>query len=250
MPYVPPLVTLTLAIIVIASSYVLTFRSSALDGLGGQLVTPPISLLMADGPGRLIGQVGFPLISLGFGSCVPALRQGLYQLLGKNDHKMVNYGILAAKTAFVALAVVGALPLQRNIVEVMQGRAQMTFDSMIHQSAAAVFFLGAQAHMIIWIIVTATVESSSPISRASAPISFYFKVSCLVFSFFPLPAAFALHPASPIRSRLNLTDNDAGGLQQYALVVCVASFFASYTHELATFAKLQASPRAAPSKAD
>ena len=237
-----PLLILLLALACIVSSYVLAFQSGVLAPLGGRIVTPPISLLMFDGPGRPIGQIGFPLVSLLFASCVPSLRRGTMQaLLQHQNHKhLVDIGIAAACIAFAGLAVVGALPLQRDICYVMLGQAELTTDSIIHQSSAGVFFLGALVHMGTWLRLVTSVDASCVVARVRAPHSFYLKAACFLFSFLPLPAAFMLHPASPVRARLNLTEADSGGIQQYMLVLCVAGFFASYTIELRNFARLEA----------
>ena len=144
-----PLLILLLASACIVASYVLTFRSGVLVPLGGRLVTPPISLLMFNGPGRIIGQLGFPAVSLLFASLVPSLRRGLYMALeGHPGHELsVGIGIVSACISFAGLAVVGALPLQPDIVMVMIGRAALSTDSIVHQSAAGVFFLGAIVHV-------------------------------------------------------------------------------------------------------
>ena len=96
-----------------------------------------------------------------------------------------------------------------------------------------------RAQMLAWLRLTLSVDSRCVLSRARAPRSFILKCACCLFSFFPLPTAFLLHPASPARARLKLTEADQGGIQQYMLVLCVASFFASYTLEFRTFQRLE-----------
>ena len=121
----------------------------------------------------------------------------------------------------------------------MQGQARLTTASIVHQTAAGVFFLGSIAHMGLWLQLMMTVEAGCAISWQRAPHSFYFKASCFLLSIVPLPTAFILHPSSPVRSRLELTEADEGGLQQYVLVLCVAGFFASYYLEFLAFAQLE-----------
>lgn len=235
-----PLLILALALACIISSYVLAFRSGSLAPLGGQLVTPPISILMANGPGRLIGQIGFPAVSLLFASCVPLLRRGLaLTLIDQRGHKTLERtAIVSACVAFAGLAVVGALPLQRDVCQVMLGKALLTTESIVHQSAAAIFFLASTIHMGAWLLLVTRVDSTCAIARQRAPRSFYLKATCFLLSFLPLPTAFLIHPASPVRARLKLTDADGGGIQQYLLVLFVASFFASYAIELREFLRL------------
>ena len=120
----------------------------------------------------------------------------------------------------------------------MKGEDALTTDSIVHQSAAGIFFAGAIVHMGCWLRLVTTVDARCALARRRAPLSFCLKAAAFVFSFVPLPAAFMLHPASPVRARLGLSEADAGGIQQYMLVLCVATFFASYTIELRTFARL------------
>lgn len=238
-----PIVILLFAISIITSSYVAAFRSGVLECPGlGTLVTPAISLLMFDGPGRLYGQFGFPVIALLFATCALPLRRGLVIALADEKPAPPSSAWLmgSASVAFLGLALVGAIPLQRDVCEVMGGRARLSYASIVHQIAAAIFFAGSALHMGLWLMLATTVSRECIISRASRPLSFFFKGACFVLSWLPLPAAFALHPASPVRTRLNLSEADAGGIQQYALVLCVASFFASYALELGAMERLQA----------
>jgi len=192
-------------------------------------VTPPISLLMYDGPGRALGQVAFPAVSLLFGCVAPAFFRDLRRVTGA-----AHPGLVATSAAaFAGLAVVGAVPLQRDVPAVMRGEARLGADSVLHQSAAAVFFAAAIAHMALWMRLCVTSPPASPLSYRVGWRSALFKGACALTSVFPLPAAFLLHPASPARRVLSLSEADAGGLQQYCLVLCVASFFASYSVELA-----------------
>lgn len=244
-PKARPLAILAVTSVVIASSYVVAFRTGILDPLGGTMVTPPISLLLFDGPARWIGQFGFLLVSVLFATCVPPLRDGLRLALRDEPQSFGTAALISsACVAFCALAIVGAVPLQRNICEVMLGRAKLDSASAFHQSFAGVFFLAAAAHMALWLKLAVSVSGGCPISWRVLFGSFCFKLGCFVCFWLPLPAAFILHPASPLRRRLELTDSDAGGVQQYALVGTVALFFASYTVEFAAFERLHAAAAA------
>ena len=243
-PYFPIFI-LALAIAVIVAAYILSFQSGVLDCMGGRFVTPAISLLMFDGPGRVLGQIGFPTISVLFAACVLPLKRGLEQAHRNAKLPVPNLTMVlgSACVAFLGLAVVGAIPLQQDVCAVMAGRTPLRNESIVHQSAAAIFFAASAVHMFTWLSLMANVRRECIISRASRPFSFWLKSACFVFSWLPLPTAFALHPASPVRTQLKLTEADAGGLQQYVLVACVSSFFASYSIELAAFAALEKCPQ-------
>ena len=124
------------------------------------------------------------------------------------------------------------MPLQRNVPDVMRGAAGLSSDSIVHQSAAAIFFLSSLLHQVLWLRLCYA-ERESPITGALYhSVSFWFKLGCTPFGVLPLPTAMLVHAASPARELLSLSDADYGGLHQCCLVLCVASFFASYSLEL------------------
>ena len=223
--------------ITIAKAYKAAFASDVLDFLNGRVKTPPISLLMFAGPGKMIGQIGFPLISVLGCSCLPEFFRGIEKASGQQLAKEYSNILLLLRVsvliAFSCLAVVGLLPLQEDINLVITQKYPVNWQSIIHQIAAALFFMLSIFHMGIWLYFTARKCSSTmPIHYKNSSKSFAFKALCFLFSLFPLPAAFILHPVSPLRKKLSLTNADAGGLTQYALVACVSCFFASYSYEL------------------
>mmetsp|Transcript_60953 Transcript_60953/g.70095 ORF Transcript_60953/g.70095 Transcript_60953/m.70095 type:complete len:298 (+) Transcript_60953:115-1008(+) len=262
-----PLGILLFALGTICAAYYTTFQTNQLDDLYGNdgdnntvvVVTPPISMLMFAGPGRRIGQIGFPLVSIMFFMCAPEFGRGLERtiLLVNNNNTIKNFDELAATwqerqiywlkitsmIAFFFLAVVGLLPLQHDLPLVIKGQKQIGWDSLIHQLSAGLFFAFSIIHMGIWLrfcsisqtntgTTTTTTTNENFYYYKKSPIPFVCKVACFVLCFLPLPTAFILHPISPIRNRFNLSDADAGGITQYALVTCIASYFASYTFEL------------------
>jgi len=106
--------------------------------------------------------------------------------------------------------------------------------------AAAVFFLGALVHMATWLLLTLSVPRESPVHYRAAKASFGFKLCCCASSIAPLPASFVYHPASPLARGREASLVDQGGLQQWVLVGCIASFLASYALELAALPRHEA----------
>ena len=167
--------------------------------------------------------------------------------------QMLRWLQVTALVGFSCLAIVGIVPLQENISLVLTNQASITSDSILHQTCAGIFFVLSILHMGIWIrfvvrigdvtkrrsttgtlqtTTTTTTTTTSVYYYKNSPVSFGIKVVCFVLCFIPLPTAFILHPISPIRTRLQLSEADTAGITQYVLVACVASFFASYTCEL------------------
>lgn len=245
-----PLGIFVVALITIVAAYLAAFGNGDMDFLNGRIKTPPISMLMYLGTGKRIGQVGFSLVStLGY-TCLPQFFRGVEEritiIMGdKEKHKRtLNFLRISIGIAFANLAIVGLLPLQADLHLVLKKEVPISWQSIIHQSAAGIFFLAAILHMGSWIyFVTRTCSDRLPFHYKNSPRSFYFKMMCLVLCFLPLPAAMLLHPISPLRKKLSLSKADAGGITQYALVACVSSFFASYSCELWTMAHRSHPPK-------
>ena len=226
---VPPLI-FAVALAAIVAAYVSSARAGSLAFQGGRVTTPPISLLMFDGPGRLIGQIAFPTVTLTFASVAPTVFRDLRN--ARRAPKNTPGLAITSAIAFICLGLLGLVPLQRNVPDVMRGAAGLSSNSIVHQSAAAIFFLSSLLHQVLWLKLCYA-ERESPITGALYhSVSFWFKLGCTLFGVLPLPTAMLVHPASPARELLSLSDADYGGLHQYCLVLCVASFFASYSLEL------------------
>lgn len=230
-----PLGVLAFAAVTIVAAYKATFAAGVLDYQHRPVTCPPISMLMFAGPGRRMGQIGFPSVSVLFN----AVGWPFYGLLTRviastnKNHPILLFGLKATSTiGFIGLAIVGLIPLQEDLELLMKRQVELRWDSIVHQTAALVFFLSSILHMGLWLWLATTCHPSLPIHRKQSPKSFRLKVACFILVFFPLPTAFLLHPISPLRKKLELNRNDAGGITQYALVACVSTFFASYSSEL------------------
>lgn len=230
-----PLGIFLVALTTIVAAYIAAFGNGDMDFLNGRIKTPPISILMYTGTGKKIGQIGFSLVSiLGF-SCLPQFFGGVERIVGdqgKKHKRTMNFLRISIYIAFVNLAIVGILPLQADLHLAIRKEVPISLQSIIHQGAAAIFFLTAILHMGCWIyFVTRICPVGLPFHYRNTPRSFCFKLICFTLCFLPLPAAMLLHPVSPLRKRLSLSKSDSGGITQYALVACVSSFFASYSCE-------------------
>jgi hypothetical protein len=229
-----PLGIFLFAFLTISAAYHATFQSGVLDFQHGQVVTPPISMLMFAGPGRRIGQVGFPVVSILFGCCAPTFFAGVAKTVGPEAHKTLLTSLkITSAIAFCCLAVVGLLPLQADLALLITNQAPLHWTSIVHQTAAAFFFLSCIVHMGIWLyFCQVSCDPRLFLHATQSPKSFCIKSACLVLFVLPLPTAFMLHPVSPARRHFHLSKADAGGLTQYVSVACVAGFFASYACEM------------------
>jgi hypothetical protein len=229
-----PLGILIVALITIISAYYVSFGNGTMDFLNGRIKTPPISLLMFSGSGKRIGQVGLPLVSLLGYACLPEFFHGVERIAGQQRYpKTMYYMRMSIMIAFASLAIVGILPLQSDLPLAMKKEVPISWQSLIHQLNAGFFFFFGICHMGIWLyFVTGICEKTLPFHYQNSPKSFYLKALCFLLCLFPLPGAILVHPVSPFRKKLSFTKADTGGILQYILVTCVASFFASYSCEL------------------
>jgi len=162
-----PLGIFGVALVTIVTAYHATFRHGILDFQHGKVVTPPISMLMFAGPGRRMGQIGFPTVSLLFGCCAPRFFKDIERSLHLVNRQQEEHTAtpppksvlvdqefrttlwllkMTSGIAFLCLAIVGLIPLQSNLPDVFyaSSRAQqtlITWDSVVHQVSAGFFFI-------------------------------------------------------------------------------------------------------------
>ena len=101
---VPPLI-FAVALAAIVAAYVSSARAGSLAFQGGRVTTPPISLLMFDGPGRLIGQIAFPTVTLTFASVAPTVFRDLEE---RRAPKNTPGLAITSAIAFICLGLLGS----------------------------------------------------------------------------------------------------------------------------------------------
>ena len=176
-----PLGILTFATVTIISAYKATFASGVLDFQEGIITTPPISMLMFAGPGRRMGQFGFPGVSAMFGIVGPTFFRQLTKAIAavgsEKRHSVLKFCLKAtAAVGFFCLAIVGIIPLQEDLELVIKRQVPIRKDSIIHQSAAGIFFACGIVHMGLWLWLTTTCHPNLPFHRRQSPKSFRLKV--------------------------------------------------------------------------
>jgi hypothetical protein len=197
---------------------------------------PPISLAMAKDPERTLGQFGFPIVSVLFIICYLPFKKTVIMTLEDRHKQNVSNACWAALFGFVCLGLVGAIPLQENAVNLSSKntKVKLQLQSIIHQLAAAVFFVCSIWHSQT--ILGVMVDTKSPILNVNIKrnyASYLFKQGSMYMMFMPAVLSFVLHPTSSIAKMLNLNDlikaDDIGGIAQYIAVLAVMIFFTSYS---------------------
>ena len=132
------------------------------------------------------------------------------------------------------------IPLQSNILEVIQGRAVMGTQSMIHQASAMVFFVCSMKHA--WATIQLYVSSKSlPMRWAVSKTSIVLKCLALALAFTGLPLATYFHPAG-----VDASETNTGGTSQWCMVAALIAYYMTFTADI--YLLLQAS-KVAPDRA-
>ena len=110
---------------------------------------PPISFMGYKAPERYVYIVGFNLVSVAFVYVASSYFTYLISYLDMNNGGIKFRATMAyrsAMIAFLGLSVHAIIPLQDNVLQVMKGRAELNWESAVHQFSAGIFFLGSMVH--------------------------------------------------------------------------------------------------------
>lgn len=136
--------------------------------------------------------------------------------------------IVLALVSALGLAIVGAIPLQSNCVDVLEGRAQLTLDSGVHQGAASVFFLSSWAHGAVSLRAYGHSHHPRlklpPIQRACflRKVTLIIPISALVVLVF-VSIALQGHPGGLLA---------LGAVHQWLSVACMVALFLTYSVDM------------------
>lgn len=118
------------------------------------LPPPVISLTGIFYPERLFYLFGFSVSAIMFYYVAFLTHKKLLAPILEINYQSFNLATMwCAFVSATGLLVQAILPLQSNIVEVMRHNADLTFQSIIHQFCAGVFFLFAVIHTVALLIL-------------------------------------------------------------------------------------------------
>ena len=194
--------------------------------------TPPISLFGVSNPEYRIYACGMtvvaglfvcmarPLNSWMSGAVPPALREDVSSIYK------------SGLGAFAGLAVHGVIPLQANIVQIIEGRRdlEMIWTTQVHQMAAGVFFTASLYHG--WNMIQLQCDERAaalPVSWARCPLSVVFKGAGLLAGILPLFGSMVYHPAAQGHNAASKLD--MAGLLQYGVVGGIILMYLSYSYD-------------------
>ena len=211
---------------------------------------PPISLFGYAEPEYTLYARGFLAVSVAF--CLMAAP--LYGYLKRHAETPVlaadvEWAAQCAFAAFAGLAVHGAVPLQRNVLDLAAGRAaELETTSIVHQLGALAFFAGSMGHALA---LGRVLDGSRRLAIRSelCPFARGCKRAALACLGLPLLVSLVTHPtavgsvplgpaAHALRERLG---RESGGVSQWTAVGALIAFYATYSLD---FYNIWASERA------
>lgn len=204
------------------------------------LVCAPISLAGYAMPERAVYGAAFSLVTVLFALMAGALRRLVLRFMEPQFQRLLQATSGTAGAAFLGLLVQGVVPLQSNVLDVLDppnGKAPgVNAQSMVHQSAAAVFFGMSFIHAALVLLLLAK-SQCLPNALTRMRCSWWAKLSCMVIAVLPAVVAFLWHPSAGDGSRVAL---NLGGVSQWVAVASMIAFYASYSLD---FVALQAAAR-------
>mmetsp|Transcript_890 Transcript_890/g.1022 ORF Transcript_890/g.1022 Transcript_890/m.1022 type:complete len:267 (+) Transcript_890:435-1235(+) len=233
----------TLAITTATLAITLTV-SKSLNHTPKSLFIPPLSLTGNHAPESFVYIAGLGTAALVFLTLAVLLSQiiGFIRNQAPNLTLYCNIAVMGGYIAAVGLGTQAIVPLQHDILDVIEGQAILSTQSIIHQGGAGAFFFGSLAHAlcvcyIYHVVITSKTQSGALVAFAKGHISlksYYTKLTCTCFVCITIVAAMILHPASGYIFSKS-TYYNIGGATQWTLVLALIGFFGSYYWDLDKF---------------
>ena len=194
--------------------------------------TPPISLFGVSNPEYRVYACGMTVVAGLFVCMARPLKSWMDNAVPPPLQKDVSGIYHSGLVAFAGLAVHGIIPLQEDIVQIIQGRRdlQMIWTTQVHQMAAGIFFTASLYHGYNMLQLQCDERAAAlPISWARSPLSVVFKGGGLVAGMLPLFGSMVYHPAAQAHSAASSLD--IAGLMQYGVVGGIILMYLSYSFD-------------------
>jgi hypothetical protein len=194
--------------------------------------TPPISLFGVSNPEYRVYACGMTAVAGLFVSMARPLNSWLSNAVPPSLRQDVTSIYYSGLGAFAGLAVHGIIPLQADIVQIIEGRRdlEMIWTTQAHQMAAGVFFTASLYHG--WNMLQLQCDERAaalPISWARCPLSVVFKGGGLIAGLLPLFGSMVYHPANKGHAAANSLD--MAGILQYGVVGGIILMYVSYAYD-------------------
>lgn len=199
-----------------------TLFLSAFNGhLPVGLRLPFISLNGVQNPEYILYSIGFSTTGLCIFSSAYFARNNVFPIVEDSLKCYASASFWSATVAGLGLLLQAIVPLQSDILDVIDGTSSLQMQSILHQSGALVLFLAGYVHCL----------STDILLWNSKTLPNYFKsrwckIILTMTAISPFLIAFLPHPATG--GSKDLDDMTEGAIGQWTCVLSLLFFFASY----------------------
>jgi hypothetical protein len=197
------------------------FLSTYYGHLPVGLRLPFISLNGVQNPEYILYSIGFSTTGLCILSSACFARNNFFPLVENSLQCYARTSFWSATMAGLGLLLQAVVPLQSDILAVIDGTSSLRMQSIVHQSGALILFLAGYVHCVstdILLWKTRTLPNNFK--------SRWCKTVLTVLAISPFFIAFLPHPATG--GSKDLDDMTEGAIGQWICVLSLLFFFASY----------------------
>jgi hypothetical protein len=197
------------------------FLSSYYGHLPVGLRLPFISLNGVQNPEYILYSLGFSTTGLCIFSSACFARNNFFPIVEDSLQRYARTSFWSATIAGLGLLLQAVVPLQSDILNVVDGTSSLRMQSVVHQTGALVLFLAGYVHcvstdILLWKSKTLPNNCKSR----------WCKLILTVTAVSPFLLAFLPHPATG--GSKDLDDMTEGAIGQWTCVLSLLFFFASY----------------------
>lgn len=194
--------------------------------------TPPISLFGVNNPEYQIYACGMTVVAGLFVAMARPLNAWMCHAVPPSLQKDVAPIYHSGLGAFAGLAVHAVVPLQSDIVQIIEGQRdlEMIWTTQVHQMAAGVFFTASLYHGWNMLQLQCDARAAAlPLSWERSHLSVVFKGGGLLAGILPLFGSMVYHPAA--QGHNAASSLDMAGLLQYGVVGGIILMYLSYSYD-------------------
>ena len=197
------------------------FISSYYGHLPVGLRLPFISLNGVQNPEYILYSIGFSTTGLCIFSSACFARKHFFPIVENSLQGYVRTSFWSATIAGLGLLLQAVVPLQSDILHVIDGTKPLRMQSVVHQAGALVLFSAGYVHCVSTDILMWKSKTLPNNSKSR-----WCKLVLTAMAILPFLVAFLPHPATG--GSKDLDDMTEGAIGQWTCVLSLLLFFASY----------------------
>ena len=189
---------------------------------------PPISLFTFQDPQRPVYAAVMCFSAVLFVTMTSVLHSALIPFIrGDSDTRSIlKTNFWWGVVAFAGLALHALVPLQSDILDVVQGKAEMTGQSIAHQMFALGFFGCSMKHALASVQLYYS-SRTLPMRWERSRASIILKCLALAMSMLGFPLATYFHPAG-----VSAEETNTGGASQWSMVAALIAYYMTFSWDI------------------